>query len=194
MTVQRDTVVKEIANLIFFGGDDGIIRLFGVLVNQLPTGFWCDFGARMLEALPEEKKEAFRKTLIECALEGGYHVAHGMVESAEFKGLVGPMITEGPKDVIRGLLAAFTAGGWAKMGLVQLADGERMVVRAQDYYEADGAQGPNRAYLVQGMSKAIMDLEYGPGEYPASMGAFQCEQTQGIESGAPYGEFVVTKK
>ena len=103
------------------------------------------------------------------------------------------MITEGPKDVLRGLFAVLTAAGWAKTGIVQVKDGERMVVRALDYYEADGSPGDKRAFMIRGYAAAFFDLAYGPA-YPDGMGTFICEQVAGIECGDRFGEFVVTTK
>lgn len=193
MTVQRDTVVKDLAKLHFRGDSNGLIEGFNVMVNQLPTAFWNLFSERMMAATPAEKKPELEAALVQCAYECGYHTGYGIITSNEFQAAVMPQVTEGAKDVLRGAYAVFTAWGWAKSGLVQLKDGERMVIRAQDYYEADGAPGPNRAYMIRGVSKAFMELAFSA-PYPNGMGAFECEQTLGLESGGPYGEFVVTKK
>ena len=86
--------------------------------------------------------------------------------------------------------------GWAKSEIVELVPGERMVVRAYDYYEADvvdrGTSDTKSAYMIAGVSAAFMDLAYGE-PYPNGLRTFKCEQTKGIECGDAYGEFVVTK-
>jgi hypothetical protein len=101
------------------------------------------------------------------------------------------MVTEGAKDVLRGAFAVFTAWGWAKSGIAQLKEGERLVVRAVDYYEQDSGGAGLRAYMIRGCSTAFFELAYSA-PYPEGMGRFRCEQTAGIEAGNPYGEFVVT--
>lgn len=193
MTVQRDVVVKELAKLNFQGDANGLIDGFNVLVNQLPTSFWNLFAERMMAAVPADKKKELENALVNCAYECGYHTGYGIITSNEFQAVVMPQVTEGAKDVLRGAFAVFTAWGWAKSGIVQVKDGERMVIRAQDYYEADGGTGANRAYMIRGVSTAFMELAFSA-PYPNGMGVFTCEQTQGLESGGPYGEFVITKK
>ena len=191
MTVNRDIVVKNLVE-IKVESQEGIISAFNVLVNHLPVTFWNNFANRMVEAVPEEKQEQLKASLVKCANECGYHTGYGIITSEEFKAVVEPMITEGAKDVLRGAYAVFTAWGWAKSGIVQIKEGERMVIRAVDYYEADGAPGDKRAFMIQGVSSAFFDLAYGT-PYPNGLGTFTCEQVAGIESGDSFGEFVVTK-
>ncbi len=194
MTVQRDVVVKQLAELNITGNEDGLIPGYNVLVNQLPANFWNSFANRMMAAAPESRKDEVEKALVNCAYECGYHTGWGIINSDEFKSVVMPMVTEGAKDVLRGAYAVFTAWGWAKSGIVQIKEGERMVIRAVDYYESDGEKSPfKRAYMIRGVSKAFMELAFSK-PYPDGMGAFECEQTLGIECGDQYGEFVITKK
>ena len=191
MTVNRDIVVKNLVG-IKVQSQEGIISAFNVLVNNLPVTFWNNFSNRMVEAVPAEKQEDLKAALVKCANECGYHTGYGIISSEEFRAVVEPMVTEGAKDVLRGAFAVFTAWGWAKSGIVQIKEGERMVIRAVDYYEADGAPGDKRAFMIQGVSSAFFDLAYGD-PYPDGLGKFTCEQIAGIESGDPFGEFVVTK-
>ncbi|MFH1138474.1 MAG: hypothetical protein V1816_20555 [Pseudomonadota bacterium] len=192
MTVQREIIVKQIVNLNT-QSKDGQIELFGLLLNRLPVAFWNTVSERLLKAVPADKREEVKAALIDCAVENGYHTGHGILSSPAFKALVGPMVTEGPKDLLRGLFAIFSAAGWAKSGIVQIKEAEKMVIRAVDYFEADGAPGEKRAFMIIGACAAFFDLVYGP-PFPDGLGAFQCEQVAGIECGDPFGQFVVTKK
>lgn len=192
MTVQRDVVVKQLAELEFQGNEEGLIPGFNVLVNLLPVSFWNLFTERIIEATPAERRQEVENALIDCALECGYNTGYGIITSEEFKSVVDPMVTEGAKDVLRGAYAVFTAWGWAKSGIVQIKEGERMVVRAQDYYESDTKPGYLTAFMIRGVSSAFFDLAYGK-PYPDGLRTFKCEQTRGIEIGDPFGEFVVTQ-
>lgn len=193
MTVMRDQVVKQLVSVEAHANDDGLIPAFNVLVNQLPTAFWKTVAERMMDIVPPEREKQMEEALIRAAYECGYHTGYGIITSPEFEAAVMPMVTEGAKDVLRGAYAVFTAWGWAKSGIVQIHEGERMVVRAVDYYEADsGGKGP-RAYMIRGVSAAFFELAYAE-PYPNGMNTFTCDQTRGIELGDPYGEFVVTKK
>jgi len=193
MVVMRDQVVSALAELEVKGNEDGLIPAFGVLVNQLPTAFWNTFAKRMTEAVDEQRKEEMEEALVNCAYECGYHTGYGIINSEEFKSVVMPMVTEAEKDVLRGAYAVFTAWGWAKSGIVQIKPGERMVVRAQDYYEQDSGGAGRRAYMIRGVSAAFFELAYAA-PYPNGMNTFACVQTAGIEEGDPFGEFVVEHK
>jgi hypothetical protein len=193
MTVMRDQVVRTLAKLEVQGDEDGLIPSFGVLVNQLPTTFWNLFAERLLKATPPARKVEVETALVNCAYECGYHTGWGIINSPEFQAVVSPMVTEGAKDVLRGAYAVFTAWGWAKSGIVQVKEGERLVVRAVDYYEQESGGEGLRAYMIRGVSTAFFELAYSA-PYPNGMGRFACEQTAGIETGQPYGEFVVTQR
>ena len=193
MTVMRDQVVKALAKIEVKGNEEGLIPGFGVLVNQLPTAFWNLFSERIMEATPPESKKTTEAGLIRCAYECGYHTGYGIITSEEFNAVVTPMVTEGAKDILRGAFAVFTAWGWAKSGIVQVKESERMTIRAVDYYESESSGDELRAYMIRGISAAFFELAYAD-TYPNGMDTFTCTQTKGMEKGHPYGEFVVTKK
>jgi hypothetical protein len=193
MTVMRDQVVQQLASVEVSADEDGLMPGFNVLLNQLPTAFWNTVAERMMAVVPPERKQEMEAALVKSAYECGYHTGYGIVTSPEFEAVVNPMITDGAKDVLRGAYAVFTAWGWAKSGIVQIKEGERMTVRAVDYYEADSDGEGLRAYMIRGVSAAFFELAYAS-PYPDGMGTFVCDQTKGMEVGDPYGEFVVTKK
>jgi hypothetical protein len=192
MAVQRDIVVNQLAGIEAKANEEGLIPAFNVFVNILPTAFWTMFSERLLAAAPPDRRAQAEAGLVRCAQECGYHTGYGIITSPEFKSVVEPMVTEGAKDILRGAFAVFTAWGWAKSGIVQIKEGERMVIRAMDYYEADGPTGEHRAHMIQGVSSAFFDLAYGK-PYPDGMGTFTAKQTKGIESGDQFGEFEITK-
>jgi len=193
MTVMRDKVVKALVELNVRGDENGLMPGYNVLVNFLPTSFWNMFAERLiLAAAPEDKKEV-RDGLYRCAQECGYHTGYGIINSDEFNAVVMPMVTEGAKDVLRGAFAVFTAWGWAKSGVVQIREGEKMVIRAQDYYEQDThLKGEKMAFMVMAGSGAFFDLAYGA-PYPKGLGTFIGEEIKGIELGDEFGEFIVKK-
>jgi hypothetical protein len=193
MTVLRDEVVSALAKIEVTGDEEGLIPAYGVLVNQLPVTFWNLFAERMRAAVPDSLQTALEHDLVNCAYECGYHTGFGILNSTEFAAVVTPMVTEGAKDVLRGAFAVFTAWGWAKSGITQIKEGERLTVRAQDYYESDSGGSGMRAYMIRGISTAFFELAYAA-PYPNGMGTFTCTQTKGIEVGDAFGEFVVTRR
>jgi hypothetical protein len=193
MTVMRDTVVKSLAKINVQGDENGLIPEYDVLVNLLPVTLLNAIAERMMAAAPADKKKMVEDGLVRAAYECAYHTGCGIITSEVFNDVVLPMVTEGEKDILRGAFAAFTAWGWAKSGIVQLKEGDKMVIRANDYYEADGQGDGLRAYMLRGLCQAFFELTYSD-PYPDGMDTYVCQQSKGIELGDPYGEFVVTKK
>jgi hypothetical protein len=192
MTVMRNDVVKALAKITLQSNEEGLIPEYEVLVNLLPVALLNTFTERILAAAPERKEE-IEAGLVRAAYECGYHTGCGIITSEIFSDVVMPMVTEGAKDILRGAYAAFTAWGWAKSGIVQLREGEKMTIRAFDYYEADSKGEGLRAYMLRGLNQAFFDLAYAD-PYPDGMDTFVCRQTKGIEAGDEYGEFIVTQK
>ena len=182
------------------GNEEGLIPGFNVFVQQLPAGFWNGFAERLTRSVDPDMLGAAEWLLVNAGHECGYHTGYGIITSEEWKSVVEPMVEAVPEDILHGAFAVFTAWGWAKSEVVKLVPGERMVVRAYDYYESDvaeyGASSKPSAYMIRGVCAAFMDLAYG-GEYDKTgktgLRTFKCEQTKGIECGDEYGEFVVTK-
>ncbi len=193
MTVMRDTVVKALAKINVQGDENGLIPEYEVLVNLLPVSLLNTFSERILAAAPPERKQEVEAGLVKAAYECGYHTGCGIITSDIFNDVVTPMVTDDEVDILRGAYAAFTAWGWAKSGIVQIRPGEKMVVRAFDYYEAESAGQGLRAFMLRGLSQAFFDLAYAD-PYPDGMDTYVCRQTKGIEVGDQYGEFVVVKK
>jgi hypothetical protein len=200
MSVCRRTVVEKLSAIRTAGDAEGLIPAFGVYVNQMPASFWNSFADRLTRSVDASLVESAEWLLVNAAHECGYHTGYGIINSEEWKAVVAPMVGKVPEDILHGAFAVLTAWGWANSEIVELTPGERMVVRAYDYYEADTVSSGTRsrpcAFMVRGISAAFMDLAYG-GDYDVTgatgLRTFICEQTKGIECGDPYGEFVVTR-
>ncbi|MBN1908610.1 MAG: hypothetical protein JW818_02630 [Pirellulales bacterium] len=199
MAVDRNTIIDAMSQVKATSNNEGLIPAFNVLVTQAPTTLWNNFADLITNSVDPDLKPAAEALLVNAAHECGYHTGYGIITSEEWDAVCGPMI-EGVEDVLHGAYAVFTAWGWAKSEIVELIPGEKMVVRAYDYYEADVVQRGNLdspcAYMIQGVSAAFMDLAYG-GQYDPTgktgLRTFKCEQVKGIECGDDYGEFVVTR-
>ena len=196
MAINREEAIYHLSKIKVAGNEEGLIPAFGVLVNQLPTDFWNSFAWKILEKAGEDLYEQASWLLENAAHECGYHTGYGIINSDEFQSVIAPMIEDMPEDVLHGAYAVFTAWGWGKAEIVELVPGEKMVVRAEEYYEADIRHTHDIkhhfAYMMRGVAAGFMDLAYGEA-YPNGLGTFQCEQTKGIEVGDAYGEFVVSR-
>jgi hypothetical protein len=199
MGVDRKRVIDAMSRIRATANEDGIIPSFGVFVNQLPVTFWNTFSERLTRQVGPDLLEAAEFLLVNAATECGYHTGHGIMASEEWKAVVAPMV-EKREDVLDGLFAVVTSWGWGRCEVVDLSPGERMVVRAYDYYESDvvtyGESSKKSAYMLRGVCAAFMVVAYR-GEYvpggKTCLDDYECEQTRGIECGDDYGEFIVTR-
>lgn len=196
MAIDREKIIRDLSEINIESNEDGLMPFYGVLLNRFPTNFWNSFSLKIIDAAGDHLYDSASGLLENAAAECGYHTGWGILNSEEFKAIVEPMI-ENDEDKLHGLFAIVTALGWAKADVVELIPGEKMVVRANNYYEADvkdqlSTQKPF-AFMLTGISRAFMDLIYGDSPYPDGFDKFKCEQTQGIEIGDEYGEFVVTQ-
>ncbi len=199
MAIDRKTIIDQMSQIELLPDKNGIIEACNVLVNQLPAKLWNTFAERLTSKTSADLLEAKEYLLYNAAHECGYHTGYGIITSAEWNAVVKPMVEKVPEDILHGAYAVFTAWGWANSEIVELVPGEKMVVRAYDYYEADvvqyGASHKMSAYMIAGVSAAFMELAYA-GEYDPqgkNLGVYTCKQVKGIECGDAYGEFVVTK-
>lgn len=199
MAIQRKQIIDQMSQIEILPDANGIIEGYNVLVSQFPTTFWNSFAERLTSKVSGEILQANEYLLYNAAHECGYHTGYGIITSDEWNAVVKPMVEKVPEDILYGAYAVFTAWGWADSEIVELIPGEKMVVRAYDYYESDivqfGASKKMSAYMIAGVSAAFMELAYA-GEYDAkgkAVGTFECKQVKGIECGDSYAEFVVTK-
>jgi hypothetical protein len=200
MAIDREKIITELSKLDVCGDETGLIPGFGVFIQNLPADIWTLFSERLTRSVPDELVETAEWLLINAAHECGYHTGYGIITSEEWKAVVEPMIEKAPEDILHGAFAVFTAWGWAKAEICELIPGEKMIIRAYDYYEADvveyGKSKKMSAYTLTGVSAAFMDLAYGGAYDPTGktgLNTFNCKQIKGIECGDEYGEFVVTR-
>lgn len=202
MAVDRNKVISGVSALRLQANADGLIWAFGVFITQTPANFWNRIAFNMVGAADGDIVEAVEELLVNAAHECGYHTGNGIMTSKEWQAIVQPMVGS-PEDALHGAFAVCTGLGWGKTEIAELVPGERMVVRASDYYEAEvaaaypgGKAQRKMAYMLRGVCAAFMDLAYGGAYDPkgqTSLYTFRCKQTKGIECGDPCGEFMVVK-
>ncbi|MBN1191754.1 MAG: hypothetical protein JXA46_18530 [Dehalococcoidales bacterium] len=199
MAIDRKKIIDQMSQIEILPDDNGIIEGYNVLVTQFPTGFWNSFAERLTTRVSEDMLQATEYLFYNAAHECGYHTGYGIITSDEWNAVVKPMMEKTPEDILYGAYAVFTAWGWADSEIVELVPGERMVVRAYDYYESDivkyGSSQKMSAYMIAGVSAAFMELGYSGSYDPKGkpIGSYECKQVKGMECGDSYAEFVVTK-
>ena len=189
MAIDRKRAIDNLSRITVRGNEEGLIPAFGVLVNQFPASLWNLFSAKILKTAGDGLYDDAAGLLENAAAECGYHTGWGIINSEEFKAVIMPMVEKAPEDILHGAYAVFTAWGWANAEIVELVPGEKMVVRAYDYYEADvkktaAPRLPSPIWSGEFL-ELFMDIAYGDKAYPDGFGKFQCVQTKAIDARRP---------
>jgi hypothetical protein len=199
MAVDREKAIQQLSEVKVKGNDDGLIPAFGVLVQFMPASLWNAFTEKMLMVAEQhpEKRQEIEDGLELAAAECGYHTGWGIINSNEFKSIIGPMIEKEPEDILYGAFAVLAGWGWGDAEITELSPGHRMTVEVHNYYESEVSKTFKTtrplAFMLRGICRAFMDIAYGA-PYPNGLGTFTCEQTKAKELGDRVGEFVVTRK
>lgn len=202
MAINESKIIEGIHGLKLEGDENGLIKRFGVLLNNTHIDYYNDFSFGFERAVIESNGEEFapivRQLLIYAAQDCAVNTFFGITISDEWKGLVQPMI-KNDEDRIRGLVAVENALGWAKNEFVELIPGEKLILRSHGGYEEEGYRKKygttdhGVCYMLTGVAAGFMDLMYGSGIGPENLGTFKAEEIKCRAKGDDHCEFVVTK-
>jgi hypothetical protein len=176
----------------------GIIPLFGVYLSVFSVHYYNLLSFDFERRLGPDRKEEAASLLVEAAQECGYATFQGIRNSFEWAELVAPMI-ETREDQIDGFLAVAVAFGWGQLTMTELVPGEKMVIEADETYEATGflerfgTAQTGKCYMLRGVAGAFMDLLYGQ-DYPDGCFTFQAEEPYCRAKGDGHCAFVARKK
>ena len=175
----------------------GIIPLFGVYLSLFSVYYYNRLSFNFEIKMGKQREAEARTLLIKAAQECGYATFQGIRDSWEWEQVVAPMV-ENKEDQIFGFVAVAVAFGWGDLAVAELDQGERIVIRASDSYEARGylekygLAKSEKCYMLQGVTAAFMDLVYGS-DYPNSCFTFAAQEPRCRAKGDPYCEFVARR-
>ena len=175
----------------------GILPLFGVYLSLFSSHYYNRLSFEFERQMGASRAAEAESLLIQAAQECGYATFQGIRNSWEWDEVVSPMI-EKKEDQIHGFAAVAVAFGWGDLKLVELIPGEKLVIRAEDSYEASGhlehyGHAENgKCYMLRGVAGAFMDLIYGEA-YPDGCFTFLATEPHCRAKGDPFCEFVARK-
>ena len=207
MVVDEQAIIQGVHGLKIEGDENGLIRRFGVLLNNYHVDYYnhfsFNFAIGVIESHGMEFVPIAQQLLIYAAQDCAVNTFFGIMSSDEWKSLVGPMI-DNDEDKIKALVAFENALGWAKVEFVSLDPGKKLVLRSQGGYEAEGFKtlyepktgkaNSGVCHMLAGVTAGFMDLIYGGGIGPENLGTFQVVETKCIAKGDEYCEFVATPR
>jgi len=195
MAIDTDKIVHAVMQGSRIREAKGIIPLFGVYLSMISVQYYNRISFDF-EKKAKNPKYA-QKLLVEAGQECGYTTFQGIRNSWEWDEVVKPMI-ETVEDQIHCFVSIAIAFGWGDLVVQEVVPEKKLVIRANDSYEAKGyldAYGKadaGKCYMLRGVTAALMDLVYGDG-YPDGCFQYAAVETQCMAKGAPYCEFIARK-
>ena len=195
MAIDTDKIVHAVMHGSRIREEKGIIPLFGVYLSMISVQYYNRISFGFEKKLGNDA--VAEKLLVAAGQECGYATFQGIRSSREWDEVVKPMV-EGIEDQIYCFVSIAIAFGWGDLAVQELVPGKKLVIRANDSYEAKGylddygIADTGKCYMLRGVAAAFMDLVYG-GAYPDGCFQYQAVETLCQAKGDPHCEFVARK-
>lgn len=168
-SVDEGAIVTACGGLPLGGTIEGKIDAFGVSLTRHYANYYnllsYRFDRQMESVAGEAAATAARLLLVEAGQVCAFHTFGGIMESAEWEGLIKPMIKT-TEDWVYGMVSVVNALGWGRWSVASLVPGERLEMVIDGSYESNGylaAFGTStspRCYLGAGGTSGLMNLIY----------------------------------
>lgn len=168
MTIQEHEIAAAFGAAPLLGNEEGLIPAFGLHLTRHLADYYnrvsFGFHAALLRAAPELGADA-EQLLIEAGRVCAFNTFGGIMTSMEWDAVVLPMC-ESREDWVRGMVAIINILGWGRWEIDALTPGERLAVRIEDSYEAEGylrdypVTDRPRCFLATGGVAGLMNLLY----------------------------------
>ena len=157
----QQKIIGALVEMPITGGADGLIPAFGVYLASMPA----DFYNRVCISFVAEMRRVGRGTTAERLLVAdaencGMNTFRGIMSSAEWDGLVAPMLKE-RDDSLFAVIAISNALGWGNWHITALDPGESMAIESLNGYEAIGvretigAAVAPQCYMLTGVAAGV---------------------------------------
>lgn len=213
--INYEAVQRALSSLPIEGTEEsGLIDAFGVFLTRMYANYYTLISYRFLNMMEEqmgaEGVELAGHLLTEAGHVCAFNTFGGIMQSAEWYGLVHPMIKK-KEDWVHGIVAVANTFGWGVWEIEDLIGDEKLVVNIKNGYESNSylkAFGKSRypvSFLAKGGISGIMNLIYNGDistkpelneeyyrEVFTSGRRFHTEQTKCRAMGDTYDQFVAT--
>lgn len=168
-SIDEGAIITACGGLPLGGTVEGKIDAFGVSLTRHYANYYnlisYRFDQQMERAAGEAATAAARLLLIEAGQVCAFHTFGGIMESAEWEGLIKPMIKT-TEDWVYGMVAVVNALGWGRWSVAALEPEKRLELVVDGSYESNGYLGAfgtsttPRCYLATGGTSGLMNLVY----------------------------------
>jgi len=195
--IDENAIINAVVGLPIRGGDDGLIPAFGVYLANTPADFYNQVAIEFVEAMTEcGQREIASRLLSEAGESCAMNTFRGIMDSAEWEGLVKPML-QNPEDTIFALVALSNAFGWGNWRITEHEPGETLEIVSFNGYEAlgfletRGRASEPQCWMLQGVSAGMMALVYGEGSFSERFGTYLADEHDCIAKGNSVCAFAV---
>lgn len=171
-SVDEGAIIQACGGLPLGGNAEGKIDAFGVSLTRHFANYYnlisYRFDQQMDASAGEAATEAARMLLKEAGQVCAFHTFGGIMESAEWEGLIKPQCKT-TEDWVYGMVSVVNALGWGRWSVAALDPGQRLELVIDGSYESNGylaAFGKSntpRCYLGTGGTSGLMNLIYHAG-------------------------------
>jgi predicted hydrocarbon binding protein len=168
-SVDEAAIIQACGGLPLGGTVEGKIDAFGVSLTRHYANYYnlisFRFDQQMEKAAGDAATAAARLLLVEAGQVCAFNTFGGIMESAEWEGLIKPMIKT-TEDWIYGMVSVVNALGWGRWSVAALEPGRRLELVVDGSYESNGYLGAfgtsssPRCYLATGGTSGLMNLVY----------------------------------
>lgn len=164
--VDEAAILSALSKLPLVGNEEGVLPAFDVYLSRHYANYYNGISFEFERLLTESNPalaDAAAEVLIEAGHQCAFNTFGGIMKSPEWDAVVGPMLAS-HADWVFGMTAAVNALGWGRWTVTDLVEGERLVMRVDASYEANGyvshygVGDRPRCYLATGAAAGIMNL------------------------------------
>ncbi len=197
--VDAAKIVSALVGMPIHGNDEGLIPAFGVYLANTPADFYNLASIRFIEEMEKHGLgKTARRLLVSDAETCAMNTFRGIMSSAEWAGLVQPMI-EKESDNLFGIVAVSNALGWGNWHVDTFAPGRVLRIESLNGYEAYGfremrgtSQSP-QCLMLCGVAAGIMALVFGKGTVEERIGSYGSAESECVCSEKASCVFTVEK-
>lgn len=198
--VDQEKIVDALVEMPIYGGQDGLIPAFGVYLANMPADFYNLVCIQYVEEMQKVNLHAVaKKLLIADAETCGMNTFRGIMNSAEWDGLIAPMI-KSKQDNLYGILAVSNGLGWGNWQVVAHEPARSLALVSLNGYEALGyrdyrpkAECP-QCFMLTGVAAGIMALVYGEELFKERFGIYKSTEERCICQGDSDCSFSVVSR
>lgn len=197
--IQEERIITAMKNMPLQGNSGGLIPVFNVYLANIPADFYNLVSIRFIEEMEKlQMGEAARKLLTCCGEICALHTFRGVMHSAEWDGLIAPMIRE-PRDRLFALVTITNGLGWGNWQVQKFIEDEHLEMISLNGYESSGFRSLRgqtmdpKCYMLAGVSAGLMELLYSEGSLDDKFGTFISRETECMCCGSASCKFEVTR-